>query len=398
MTLRDLQAVEASVCAAHGIPEDVQAEYYARIGLGEISDEILNDANSAKFSKRQSLCDLLATMVEAANPSYDGRWQISQLLQESQRLDREIKASGSGTSTMSLSGIISNVANKSLLTGFSDAPKVMRQLAKVDSQSNYHERKFYRAELSGDFFGAVGASGEIKHGTLVETGYSVRPIQHGKQLGFSEEDMLADDLSVLTGAGIMLGDEAARRVEFELSALLCEAMADVGSGNFFDSAVNYINGSTTALSIDSISTADGLLAAMTNSQGDPISMNPTHLLVSGSNRATALQIRNSTEVRNASATGREPVGNPYQNEFDVMNSNWLLSGRHANPCAPESWFLASVSRMSAPLLLQFVGSDVPTVRNFANDPQRLGVTMRATLPFGVALFEPKSIIASKGKA
>ncbi len=393
MTLRDLQALTASFASANGIADEHIEASLVNDGLGEIAAEIVDDSKSSKYAKRQSFSDVLAGIIEVANPSYEGRWTTPAMVEEVSRLEGEIRAS-SGVSTISLSGVLSNIANKSLLSGYESQAPVLRKLAKESVQDNMKEQSMYRTELSGDLMPEVGASGEIKHGGMVESSYSNRPVMHAKMLGISEEMLLNDDLGSLVQAGQLLGAECAKRIELELAKELMDALADQGAGKFFDPASNYLSGAGSALSIDALGDADAALADMLDSNGDPIDMRPSYLLVTGGNRTLGRQLMNSVEIREAGAANG--VSNPFNGYADLISSNWLKSSRMDNPAVDANWFLVSVSKMHAPLLLNFVKSDVPRVQSFDSDPNMLGSQIRCSIGFGVSLFESKSIIACAG--
>ena len=66
----------------------------------------------------------------------------------------------------------------------------------------------------------------------------------------------------------------------------------------------------------------------------------------------------------------------------------------------SEWYLVSrVSDDFAPIQVAFLnGQRTPQIERFDYDPNMLGITFRAKLPFGVALQDPRCIVKSKGAA
>jgi hypothetical protein len=74
-------------------------------------------------------------------------------------------------STMSLPGILSNVANKMLLEGYNYIEDSWRQICKMASVNDFKQHTRYR--MTGNFkFEPVGQDGEIKHGSVSEQTFS----------------------------------------------------------------------------------------------------------------------------------------------------------------------------------------------------------------------------------
>jgi len=70
-------------------------------------------------------------------------------------------------STTSLPGILSNIANKTLLEGYNYIEDAWRRICKISTVNDFKEHSRYR--MTGSFtFERVGADGELKHGKVDE--------------------------------------------------------------------------------------------------------------------------------------------------------------------------------------------------------------------------------------
>jgi hypothetical protein len=104
---------------------------------------------------------------------------------------RQIEAAG--FSTLVLPTIISNTANLFLRDGWNAIDMTPLRIASVRPVRNF--QTITTASLTGDLqYEKVGATGEIKHGTLGETTYTNKADTYAKMLSISRQDIINDDL------------------------------------------------------------------------------------------------------------------------------------------------------------------------------------------------------------
>ena len=100
-----------------------------------------------------------------------------------------------GFSTVSLPGILSNIAHKVMLQAYTAVPAVAKMLCKPLTASDFKTHTGYR--LTGDFkFEQLSPDGELKHGKLSESAYTYSVDTYGKIFGLTRKMMINDDLGV----------------------------------------------------------------------------------------------------------------------------------------------------------------------------------------------------------
>ncbi|KAA5545409.1 hypothetical protein FYK55_07090 [Roseiconus nitratireducens] len=411
-TLSDVARIEAALATEYGISDETQAEYYRRNDYSDSEiEKLLNEASSREYVRRASLTDLAACIVETLEPSFR-EFKPVPLFKKCQDIqaefgDNRVHAS-TGVSTVSLPGALGRLANKQLLQSYNEVPAVLSSLAKKVKGRDYQTHTSYRVGLN-DLLDEVSPGGEVRSTSMTESGYDWRPSIHARSLSLAEEMITNDDLSVFLEASRAMGAAGKRRIELELAGLIQDSSRVDGaptSGEFWFSSgtgpgnvqPNYMVGASSALSLDSLATADAMLRAQLDQAGDPCDLTGTHLLVLGENHVLAKTLYNSTEVRPAGASSTTmPISNGFHRAFEPLTSEWLRSKRLVSPAAGTEWWLVHVGRTHL-YQLGFVGSDVPVVETFEHVPNMLGITMRAKLSFGVSLMDPRAAVYSKGAA
>ena len=143
------------------------------------------DAAHARFRGRLGLQSLI--MLAAREGGYDGH--------DFKAEPRE--ALRAAFSTFSLPGILSNVANKFLLDGFSAVESSWRQITAVRSVSDFKRVTSYR--LTGGFeYQEVGPDGELKHAEVGEESFGNQARTYGRMFAITRTDLINDDLGALT--------------------------------------------------------------------------------------------------------------------------------------------------------------------------------------------------------
>ena len=99
-------------------------------------------------------------------------------------------------SSVSLPGILSNVANKVLLEGFLQMDDTWRKIVKIASVGNFQTHTRYR--MNGSFkFEKVGQDGELKHGQVGEQQFTQKVETHGIMFSLTRQMIIDDDLQIV---------------------------------------------------------------------------------------------------------------------------------------------------------------------------------------------------------
>jgi phage head maturation protease len=300
-----------------------------------------------------------------------------------------------GFSTVSLPGILSNTAEKILQDAFAAAPSTAKRIAKKLSANNFKEVTGYRLSPSLKFE-KVGASGELKHGTLGEESFTYAVDTYGKLLGLTRVDIINDDLGAFTQLPQALGWGAAEALEDVFWTLF---MAGIGV-TLQAANGNYISGASTVLSIDGLGLAVKAWGEKVKSNDEPLRLPPASLvIVPTALGGTAKELYKSTYVEGS--TSRKPSSNIYAGEFEpivvpeIGNANF-----HANATSTGWGVLTDPAKTPiAPLGLAYLnGNENPTVEEVPLEGAYLGRLFRGYLDFGACWADYQAIVWSKGAA
>jgi hypothetical protein len=127
--------------------------------------------------------------------------------------DAERLLTASGTmSTLNLSGILSNVANKAMLAAYAAVGATWNRIAAVRSHSDFKINTLYQMSADGAFK-KVGANGELQLSTFRETSYTNKVETYGTVIALTRRDMVNDDLGAFLRVVQEIGRMSALRVE-----------------------------------------------------------------------------------------------------------------------------------------------------------------------------------------
>ena len=302
---------------------------------------------------------------------------------------RDIEAS---FSTVDISGILSNVANKFLLDGFFSVERTWRNVCAVRNVSDFKTVTSYRL-IGKDQYELVAPGGEIKHGTLGNETYSNRADTYGLMLSIDRRDIINDDLGAITTVPRKLGRGSGLKINDVFWSVFLNNAAFFTTGN-----KNYLSGADTALSIDGLTKAEIAFMDQVDSDGKPIGVMPAILLVPTALSAIGSQLFKSMELRDNSSAAKYPVTNPHAGKFRVEVSRYLANASYSGSSS-KAWYLLADPKDLPVIEVAFLnGQESPTIETAEADFQVLGVQMRGYHDFGVALQDPRGGVKMKGEA
>jgi len=335
--------------------------------------------------------------LEAAHKRYRGRIGLQELLVEAARgngyagsasyrrdprgvlqaaFTPTLQASG-GFSTLSITDILSNTANKFLLAGYMSVESGWRSVSAIASVSDFKAHTRYR--LTGDMkFEKVGAGGEIKHGTLGDQTFTNKADTYAKMVAITRQDQINDDLGALTSVPQMMGADAARN----LNTIFWTTFLD--NASFFSAGNNNLETSN-ALSIGGLTTAELAFLDQTDPDGNPLGIMPSILLVPNALKVLAQQLYNSTNV-DVTTTANTPLANtnPHAGNFTPVVSSYL-GNTNISGSSTSSWYLlANPSELPVIETAFLDGVQNPTIETADADFSTLGIQMRGYMDFGIA--------------
>jgi len=305
-----------------------------------------------------------------------------------------------GGSTISLSGILSNVANKLMLNSFGLQETTWQEICGIGSNRDFKASTRYRL-TSGGSFKKVGPDGDLKHGSLSESSYSTQLETYGMLIALNRQMMINDDLGAFGELPAFIGQEAATRVEEAVYVLLLS-----NPSSFFHANNNNLtSGGASALSVTSLSTLKTKFRNQVTSNGKPLLATPSILLTGTTLDDTARRLVESEMLLEAATAGSptgeknphkgtlRPVSSPYLNNTAITDQDGAaLSGQ-----SDTHWYMLTDPQRLAAMRAAFLnGRQVPTIESSDAEFETLGMKWRGFLDFGVGMESPEAAQRSAG--
>ncbi|MDY3555311.1 hypothetical protein R5W24_004453 [Gemmata sp. JC717] len=399
------QIVGAAVCITAGMAADRVA---ASVPTA-LRERVMNEAVSSQF-QGFGIQSLMAATIAAAGRQYHGSRKSNEFVRAALDADRAIRSSNPGVgiqasqgfTTVSLSGILGNVANKIMIAAYQAQLVTWPQFVAVRSYGDFKPVFSYRLDMTGAFR-KVGQDGELKHVGMQETGYSNQLATYGAIVALTRQMQINDDLGSFLAIPNGLGRMSAIRVEEAAYVLLLS-----NAGAFFSSGnKNLITGAGSALAIDSLTASETAFMNQVDVNGKPILTTPDRLLlpttlgVLGNTlyKQTSIATDNVTTgnalayYENPHAGKYRPVVSPYLNNTAIRDQdNQAISGQSST-----GWYQFVDPAVRAALVVGFLnGQQTPTIQDADTDFATLGHQWRAFHDFGVGFEDPTAVVKNAG--
>jgi len=299
-------------------------------------------------------------------------------------------------STVSLPGILSNVANKEILTGYMNEDAAWREIAATKPVSDFKTVTSYRM-LDNMTYEKVGPDGKIKHGSVGQESYTRSAATYAKMFALTRRDIINDDLGAFDDLRARLGRGSA----IQLNNVFWTAF--VNNSTFFTTTrTNYITGATSNLATDGVGIGLGVTAfrKMTSPTADGnkrvgAGMRPEILLVPPELEHTASKLYADDRLNTGSANGE---ANIFAGKYRPVVA-WQLSDSAYTGYSTTAWYLlANPSQMPTVVVSFLNGVETPTVESADAEFSTLGIEFRGYHDFGVDMAEYLGGLKSKGAA
>ncbi len=294
-------------------------------------------------------------------------------------------------STVSLPGILSDVANKKLLAAYRAQPIIADRLCAKADLNDFKTAQRYRLTDVGDLQ-QVAPDGEIKHGSFTEDGATNKLETYATLFTLTRQNIYDDDLGAFLRAPAYMGNRAAHKVDQLFFARLAANPTQADGNALFSAAHgNYGTGTGSALDLASLKAGVAAFRKQKDADKQPINVMPKFLVVPVDLEIAAEELVNGLQVVVAGSTD---VARPAFNALSryglqVVGSPYLTSA--------TGWYLfADPAALPAFEIGYLRGKRTPTVERGTVDFDKLGISFRVYFDVGVREQDFRAAYFAKG--
>ena len=350
--------------------------------------------------------DMGEEVVEAAMKDAD--MPLTGILSECMRIEGmsvprtfDNQAIKAAFSTVSLPGILSNVANKKLMQAYEAQPIIATKLCTPGDLTDFKETDRFRLTDIGDLK-PVGADGEIKAGALSEESAKNQLETYAKKFCLTRKMIINDDLGAFLKVPTAMGNRAARLVDqLFFKRLMANPTGVDGKALFCNAHKNLLSGANSALSADSLKKAIQLFTDQVDSDGQPINVEPSILLVPTSLKFLAAELTQGTTL--IMSGGADNVVRPAINvladeNLKIVSSPYLSNSKYAGS-SEASWYLFGKPGVVDTFEIGYLkGKRTPTVERGDLDFNVLGIWFRVFFDIGIREQDHRGMVKATGTA
>ena len=304
-------------------------------------------------------------------------------------------------STVSLPGILSNVAQKKLLQAYQAQPIIATKLCTTADLSDFKENQRYRLTDIGDLK-PVGADGEIKDGGVAEEAAVNQLDTYAKKFCLTRKMIINDDLGAFLKVPTAMGNRAARLVDqLFFKRLMSNPTMTDGKALFCAPHKNQLTGANSALSADSLKKAIQLFLNQTDRDGQPINVEPSILLVPTALKFLAQELTQGRALimsGGAENTVRPAINVLADEGLSVVSSPYLSNSKY-DGASDASWYLFGKPGTVDTFEIGYLkGKRTPTVERGDLDFNVLGIWFRVFFDVGIREQDHRGMVRAVGAA
>lgn len=343
---KDAKTITAAACMGAAMSDKVVAEQFKGVDLDAAHDLGVN-----------RLSDIFAAFGITYRPG------------DNASMTKAIKAA---FSTVDIPNVLSNVAHKFVLAGFGAVGEDWRKVSRAVPVTDFKAVKGVRLVMGG-VLKPLSKGGELQHVSLSDESRDLAAATKGSIVGITREDLINDDLGVLSMIPERFGQMAGRTINKDVFGAISRTGGDYGAST------------SGALSVANLATAYQLALGITDSNGDYLGAMPNVILASPSNYLTALNIYQSEQITGTSS--EKGKNNVMRGLLAPITSQFLGSGT-------AYWLFNSAFPLVDVAFLN--GRTTPVVETAEADFNQLGIQMRCYFDYGAAAGELKAAVYSTG--
>lgn len=358
----------------------------------------MGEAESDKFRAAAQDAVLMAAGLPVAEPAPGANelrgYSMIELARES--LQRENVKANFGdnmelarqaiNSTSTFPAIMSNLANKSVMTGFNEAETTFQIWAGKGSNRDFKEAARVALSEAGNLE-LVPEGGQFQQDYLGEASARTKVATYGKLFSLTRQAIINDDLGLFSKVATKYGSAAKRLVNKMVYAQLTGNVKMQDNIALFDTKHGNVAGTGEALSVKAIAKAITAMRRQKGITGEAtLNITPKYLVVPPELEMVAYQIVNSTAAVDGVNSG---VVNPYKGRFVVVADAELTD--------PDAWYLVADASQHDTIEVTYLnGVETPrleTRQGFDVD----GIEYKVAFDCGVSALDFRGVFKNAGK-
>jgi hypothetical protein len=314
-------------------------------------------------------------------------------------------------STVSLPGILSNIANKVMLDRYNAVDRAWQAFCKKGVLNDF--KQHFRYRMTEDFkFKLVGPDGQLPNVQLGEQAFPIQGQTQGAIITLSRQMVVNDDMNAFGDMparfGIGAGEGVAETVYMPLlnnPSTVQDAQANPPQTPvaFFSATNNnYMSGAGTQFGFAGLSALYNQFLLQTKPNGRPLNVEPKVLLVPTQLKLAAIQLMKQTPlIASIATTGAKSTVTPSYNVlgdlFEVVSSQYLSNTNFNGNALPTAYYLFADPMILPAIEVAFLnGIEQPVIERGEPNFEILGIRFRAFMDWGVAMQDFRGAAYSKG--
>jgi len=295
----------------------------------------------------------------------------------------------SAFSTVSIPYVLAATANKFLREGWDAVDMTPMAISAVRPVRDF--KQITTVSLTGHLmFEELGASGEIKHGSISDMTYTNQADTYARMLAITRKDIINDDLGALTAVPRRLGRGGA----LKLNDIFWTAFLD--NSTFFVSTNSNHNEAVANMTIAGLVATETIFLDQTDPDSKPLGVQPKILLVPTPLKAAALSLMACERIIDGTATATQGDANIYRGRFRVESSPYMSNSSYTGYSALAWYMLADPAELPVIEIVALNGNVMPVVETADADFNALGIQMRGYSDVGVAQQEYRGGVRADG--
>ncbi|OBU07429.1 ClpP-like prohead protease/major capsid protein fusion protein [Morganella psychrotolerans] len=282
-------------------------------------------------------------------------------------------------STSDFGNILTDVAYKSLITGWEEAEETFEKWTKKGQLSDF--KTAHRVGLGGfPSLRRVREGAEYKYVTIGDKGETIALATYGELFSITRQAIINDDMNALTDIPVKLGRAAKATIADLVYAVLTEngKLSD-GKALFGSDRKNTLTG---GMDVDTISKGRTLMRQQKEGERS-LNIRPAFMLVPTALETQAIQVIGSGSVKGADVNAN--IMNPVRNIADIIVEPRL------DDASEKGWYMAARQGSDTIEVAYLNGIDTPYIdqqEGFTSD----GVTTKIRIDAGVAPLDYRGLV------